>query len=120
MPATARPVRVRSTPPLSQVRARLGLSQEALAQTLGVSARTVVRWEGQTNVPSRLARDRVERLTEVLRLAEQIFPGPDLPAWFATPNPTLAGRRPLEVLATRGGLDEVYHLLGRLAWGIPT
>jgi putative toxin-antitoxin system antitoxin component (TIGR02293 family) len=120
MPATARPARARSTPPLSQLRTRLGLSQEALAQALGVSARTVVRWEGQSSVPSRLARDRLERLTELLRLAERIFPGPALPAWFATSNSGLGGRRPLEVLATRGGLDEVYHLLGQLAWGIPT
>jgi putative toxin-antitoxin system antitoxin component (TIGR02293 family) len=120
MPATARPARTRSAPPLYQVRTRLGLSQEALAQALGVSARTIVRWEGQTAVPSRLARDRLERLAEVVRLAEQIFPGPALASWLETPNPTLGDRTPLEVLATRGGLDEVYHLLGRLAWGIPT
>lgn len=120
MPATARPARTRSAPPLYQVRTRLGLSQEALAQALGVSARTIVRWEGQTAVPSRLARDRLERLAEVLRLGEQIFPGPALASWFRTRNPVLQGRTPLEVLGTRSGLDEVYHLLGRLAWGIPT
>ncbi len=120
MPATARSARARGAFPLHRVRARLGLSQETLAQALGVSARTIVRWENHTSLPSRLARDRVERLAEVLRLGEQIFPGATLASWFQTPNPTLRGRTPLEVLAARGGLDEIYHLLGRMAWGIPT
>lgn len=103
----------------THIRARLGLSQEALAQALGVSVRTIIRWEGQTTVPSRLARDRVERLTQVLRLAEQVFPQSSIAPWFSSPNPALGSRTPLEVLATRGGLDKVYHLLGRMAWGIP-
>lgn len=120
MPATVRSPRARGAFPLHRVRARLGLSQEGLAQALGVSARTIVRWETHTSLPSRLARDRVERLAEVLRLGEQIFPGSALASWFQTSNPTLRDRTPLEVLATRGGLDEVYHLLGRMAWGIPT
>lgn len=120
MSVTARPARARGGFPLHRVRARLGLSQEAIAQALGVSARTIVRWENHTSRPSRLAQDRVGRLAEVLRLGEQIFPGEALPSWFQTPNPTLRGRTPLEVLAARSGLDEIYHLLGRMAWGIPT
>lgn len=120
MPAIARPARTRSAPSLHRVRTRLGLSQETLAQVLGVSARTIVRWEGQTSVPSRLAWDRLERLAEVIRLAEQVFPGPALTSWFRTPNPALGGRIPVDVLANRGGLEEVFHLLGRMAWGIPT
>lgn len=120
MPATVRSPRPRGAFPLQRARARLGLSQEALAQALGVSVRTIVRWENQTSLPSRLARDRVERLAEVLRLGEQIFPGSALAAWFQTPNPTVGGRTPLEVIASRGGLDEVYHLIGCMAWGIPT
>jgi putative toxin-antitoxin system antitoxin component (TIGR02293 family) len=120
MPATARSASARAKPSLPRLRAQLGLSQEALAQALGVSARTIVRWETQANIPSRLASERVERLVEVLHLGEQLFPGPALAVWFRTPNPTLGGRSPVDVIATRGGLDEIFHLLGRLAWGIPT
>ena len=111
---------VRGGPTVQRVRSRLALSQEALAQVVGVSARTIVRWESETAAPSRMALDRLERLGEVLRLAEQIFPERAIASWFRTPNPTLGGRTPTEVLATRGGLDEIYHLLGRMAWGIPT
>ncbi len=119
MPVTARPACARVKPSLPRLRAQLGLSQEALAQALGVSTCTIVRWETQASIPSRLALERVERLVEVLRLAEQLFPGSALTAWFRTPNPTLGGRAPLDVMATRGGLDQIFHLLGRMAWGIP-
>ncbi len=120
MPLAVGTRQVRGGPALQRVRARLVLSQEALAQVLGVSARTIVRWEGRAAAPSRLAHDRLERLAEVLRLAEQIFPERAIASWFRTPNPALGDRTPVEVLATRGGLDEIYHLLGRMAWGIPT
>ncbi|MBI2562021.1 MAG: DUF2384 domain-containing protein [candidate division NC10 bacterium] len=116
----ARPTQTRPVPSLHRVRARIGISQETLAQILGVSVRTVGRWEAKSSFPSRLAQDRMDRLTEVLQLAEQIFAESAIASWFQTPNPTLRGRTPLEALTTRGGLDEVYHLLGRMAWGIPT
>ncbi|MBI4736971.1 MAG: DUF2384 domain-containing protein [candidate division NC10 bacterium] len=120
MPLIARPAQTRPVPSLHRVRARIGISQETLAQILGVSVRTVGRWEAKSSFPSRLAQDRMDRLTEVLQLAEQIFAESAIASWFQTPNPTLRGRTPLGALTSRGGLDEVYHLLGRMAWGIPT
>ena len=120
MPATAQAVRLRADRSLQRVRERLGMSQERLAQTLGVSGRTVVRLENQEAMPSRLALDRIERLRAVLRLAEQVFPEAAVPSWFQASNPTLGGRAPADVLATRDGLEEVHRLLGRMAWGIPT
>lgn len=49
---------------LKEVRRKLGLTQEALAQRLGVSFTSVNRWEnGQTN-PSPLARRQIEELFE--------------------------------------------------------
>lgn len=42
------------------VRRQLGLSQEELAQALGVSFATVNRWENGKTTPSKLARRQVE------------------------------------------------------------
>lgn len=42
------------------VRRQLELSQEELAQALGVSFATVNRWENGKTVPSKLARRQVE------------------------------------------------------------
>jgi type I restriction enzyme M protein len=50
---------------LKTIRSRLSLTQEQLAERLGVSFATVNRWEGGSNAPQRAAR------TAILSLAEQ-------------------------------------------------
>ena len=49
---------------LRALRSKLGLSQEALAERLGVSFATVNRWEGGANIPQRAAREAIARLAE--------------------------------------------------------
>lgn len=49
---------------LREIRAKLGLSQEALAERLGVSFATVNRWEAGTNTPQRAAREAIARLAD--------------------------------------------------------
>jgi type I restriction enzyme M protein len=49
---------------LRAIRARLGLTQEQLAERLGVSFATVNRWEGGTNTPQRAAQAAIAALTE--------------------------------------------------------
>src|SRR5260221_5810938 len=53
---------------LAAIRARLDLTQEQLAERLGVSFATVNRWEGAANEPQRAARDAILRLAEVAEL----------------------------------------------------
>src|SRR5260370_29960299 len=50
---------------LRAIRARLGLTQEQLAERLGGSVATVNRWEGGMNTPQRAAQ------TAIVALAEQ-------------------------------------------------
>ena len=47
---------------LKSLRQQLGLSQEELAQRLGVSFTSVNRWENQQTKPSKLARRQIEAL----------------------------------------------------------
>lgn len=120
MPVAARKSKA---PPQGQVpalRLGLGLSQEALAQTLGVSSRTVARWEEGTASPNPLAQTRLRLLAEIREQARRLFKGKEAEAWLRTPNPLLGGRSPLERLRAPGGLEEVRDLLGRIEWGLPT
>lgn len=53
----------RSTPTtLRAIRAKLGLTQEQLAERLGVSFATVNRWEGGSNEPQKAAREVIDAL----------------------------------------------------------
>ena len=47
---------------IKSMRKRLGLSQEELAQRLGVSFTSVNRWENGQTKPSKLARRQIEAL----------------------------------------------------------
>jgi type I restriction enzyme M protein len=49
---------------LRAIRARLGLTQEQLAERLGVSFATVNRWEGGMNTPQRAAQTAIVALAE--------------------------------------------------------
>ncbi len=47
---------------LRAIRGKLDLTQEELAERLGVSFATVNRWEGGLNAPQKAAREAIERL----------------------------------------------------------
>src|SRR5688572_21898981 len=47
---------------LRAIRAKLNLTQEQLAERLGVSFATVNRWEGGANAPQKAARQTIETL----------------------------------------------------------
>jgi putative toxin-antitoxin system antitoxin component (TIGR02293 family) len=120
MPVTVRKSKASPKGQLPTIREVFDLSQEALAQTLGVSSRTVARWEGGVASPRPLALTRLRLLMEVHEKARKLFKGRESDVWFRTPNPALRGQPPLERLRATGGLEEVSDLLGRIEWGIPT
>src|SRR5256886_10806582 len=49
---------------LRAIRAQLNITQEQLAERLGVSFATVNRWEGGANTPQKAARDAILALAE--------------------------------------------------------
>jgi putative toxin-antitoxin system antitoxin component (TIGR02293 family) len=120
MPVAVRNPKVSKERQVAALRIELGLSQEALAQALGVSSRTVARWEEGGASPSPLALTRLRLLAEIREKASRLFKGKQAEAWLRTPNPVLGGRPPLDRLRAPGGLEEIRDLLGRIEWGIPT
>ncbi len=118
------PIAVRQSEALLQhvraIREELGLSQEALAQMLGVSSRSVARWEEGSSGPSPLAAGRLRLLAEIHDKAHRLFKAGKVEAWLRAPNEALGGVSPLDRMRMAGGLEEVRDLLGRIEWGIPT
>lgn len=51
---------------LMKIRADKGLSQEHIARLIGISLRTLQRWEKKGNKPSPMARERIKKVLEVL------------------------------------------------------
>ena len=49
---------------LKKLRIQMGLSQEDFARTVGVRLNTISRWECYKAYPSRLAWERIDRLSE--------------------------------------------------------
>ena len=68
---------------LRAVRSRLNLTQEQLAERLGVSFATVNRWEGGANVPQKAAREKIALLAKEAGLddtgaADAAEPAPEI------------------------------------------
>jgi DNA-binding transcriptional regulator YiaG len=58
---------------LKSIRQQLGLSQEELAQKLGVSFTSVNRWENGQTKPSKLAKRQIEVLCKKLNCQMPVF-----------------------------------------------
>jgi transcriptional regulator with XRE-family HTH domain len=96
-------------PNLRGLRSALGFSRESIARVLDVSTRTVERWEGGANTENAHALLRLDELSEIVRLGEEIY-GDDLVRFMATPRQSLGNRTPAATLV-RGDLADVLDVL---------
>jgi transcriptional regulator with XRE-family HTH domain len=99
-----------------EIRTKLGLSQEAFAQILGVAVRTIARWEQNETAPSSLGLSRLRAMDDVRERLRRLFPEDEGAAWLQNPNLELGGQPPLHRIRAPGGLEEVRDLLGRMEW----
>jgi len=103
-----------------RLRKETGCSQEQLARLIGVSVKTISRWEQEESHPSLLARQRIMEIKKVFQKADELFKPGKTRDWLNTPNEILDGRTPLEELAQGPeGIRRVLNLLNKLEWGIP-
>lgn len=104
---------------LKRSRMKFGCSQEIMGRIIGVTGRTIARWEGEENAPHPLARQQIRELCNILEKMEGVIKKGMEKEWLNTPNQTLEGKTPLEVIGQGStGVQEVVRLLGRLEWGI--
>lgn len=100
---------------LRELRGTLGLSQESLARVLGVSARTVERWEAGARTENPGILRRLDALTNVATLGREVY-GDELDRFMSTPRQSLGQRTPIETLV-RGDVDLVLGVLAQALEG---
>ena len=96
----------------------LGVPHSTLARALMIQPRTLSRRKRSGRLEA-TESDRLYRLARVFAHAVEVFGAVSRAAsWMSEPNRALAGRKPLDLLATDLGTLEVDEVLGRLEHGI--
>lgn len=85
---------------------------------IGVSRATGTRRRTSKTPLRRDASDRAFRMASTYALAANVFEDPEnAREWFKEPNRALRGERPLELLDTDVGTQQVVRLLNRIEFG---
>jgi ribosome-binding protein aMBF1 (putative translation factor) len=95
----------------------LNLDLSLLASCMAVNLKTVQRWQAGSAEPNEAGARALEKLETIYQLASKLLKKDSLKSWFHSPNATLGGDRPTDLLR-RGELDQVRNVLGMLEWGI--
>jgi transcriptional regulator with XRE-family HTH domain len=105
-------------PVLARLRKELGLTARDFSRITGFSERAVANWEagGAIGAPARRRLSEVHRL---FRALADLVRADTLPTWFQTPNPSLGGLKPIEVVE-RGETDRLWRMVFFLESGVPT
>lgn len=104
-----------------RLRRNTALSTNDLADIVQIKLRTLNRRKAE----GRFQPDESDRLLRASRLfakALELFEGDADSArkWLFTPQPALGGAKPISVVRTEVGANEVENLIGRLEHGIPS
>ena len=104
---------------LERVRRETGLPMNRLAESIGISPRTLTRRKKEKKLTASES-DRLVSLARLLTLAIELFGGSSEKAlrWFVTPSPALGNIPPIEMAGTETGAREVENLIGRLEHGV--
>ena len=98
---------------------QLSLTRTAVAQALGISARTLSRRTSEMSTLTAGESDRAVRLARIVAQARETLGTREKAArWLITPNRAMGGERPLERLDTDAGVESVATVLGRIAYGV--
>jgi putative toxin-antitoxin system antitoxin component (TIGR02293 family) len=97
--------------------AALEFSLEDVEDTLHLSSRTLQRRAAGRLSP--VESERVLRLLRVVARAERVLGTRRIALdWLSAPNRALGGERPVRLLDTDLGADQVLQVLGRIEFGV--
>lgn len=99
----------------------LQLTHAELAAVLGVSARTLARWDPAKSRLDPVSGDRLVRSARLYAIAAEVLEDDDAAArWLKAPQRALGDAVPLELAQTDVGARSVEALLGRMEHGVYT
>lgn len=102
-----------------RLKAALNLTDNQLADTLGLSPKTLQRKKKAHERLSRIESDILFRNARILAIATEVFEDEKRAAeWMRKPQFGLGGRVPFEMIQTEAGAREVENLLGRMEYGV--
>lgn len=94
----------------------VGVSMTDIARATGVRERQVQYWLAGQSKPRDESRDRLVDIAYIARLLSETYKPEGVEIWFHARNPTLDGRRPIDLLA-EGDVQPVVFAVQRLASG---
>ncbi len=95
-----------------------GIPKSDMASMLGVSDKTFYNIMQKTYL-DRERSDRFHFLHQVLESGKDTFGSEEgFTSWMNTPQPTLDGHKPLDMLSSITGANQVLQMLGRIKHGI--
>ena len=98
---------------------RFDIQESQMAQVLGLSQRTFSRNKTRATTLDSAKSDRLFRLAKVLARATDVLEDEAAARdWLSRPNRALGDVRPLELLDTDTGVEQVLIILGRIEYGV--
>lgn len=102
---------------LEAIKEEAGLSRQEIAEIVGTSSRTVVRWATGQAVPRGTPRERLLELSVIAQLAAKVMRPDAVSPWLYAPNPLLDFARPVDLVAS-GAYREVVGAIQAIGEGV--
>jgi len=107
---------------IRSIRNNLGFSQAKLAQIIGISDKSIYRWEHEVDIKPH--HDSVLRISKLMELEEKLldtFTGENAIKWLNTPNRALSRRTPIKTIfaadTPEQGVQMIIDLLTNMESG---
>ena len=96
----------------------LGLDFTQMANLLGITTKTFRHYQQEDKLLDAPKSEQLLKLAQVAELGQEVFGNADaFNRWLQKPAYGLAGKTPLELFYTGGGIDLVADELTRIAYG---